>query len=485
MSNKSISTWMLAPLLLQMVPLAAFAATIKVPLQYGTIQAAINAAVTGDSVLVSPGTYYENINFNGKAVSVLAVRSPRLTVIDGRSRTSVVTFSSGEGATSVLSGFVIQHGFGGSANNNACLDDGGGICISNASPTIEYNIIRNNSACEGAGISISFGSPLVQENLIENNVQAGCSGGIGGGGISVGGAASARILNNIIESNAMTSAGGGGISLFAAGTPLISGNIIRANSASGITPCSEGGGISMVNQSDAMIVQNQITGNSATCGAGVFWLVPSGDRGPYLVNNTIADNTGTAAVNPDGFDSQALLINNIIVGGSGQNALFCGGFSNVPPRIQFNDIFSASASAYGGACTDQTGKSGNISADPLFVSVAAQNYNLQKSSPAIAAGSISAPNLPAIAFDGDARVQNGKVDMGLHELTLAAVAAGADVSLIDSAAHPSSRVASSPSQSAGRYFSVGPDRRRTVYVYDANGKIISEADANGKNHVVK
>jgi len=483
MRDKSISTWMLALLLLQVIPPAANAANLRVPLQYPTIQAAIDAAVTGDIVHVSPGFYAENINFNGKAISVIAVRGPRPAVIDGRSKASVVTFNSREGAESVLSGFVIQHGFGGSTNNIACLYDGGGICIAGASPTIEYNTIQDNSACTGAGIYINGGSALVSGNLIQNNTQGGCSGGSGGGGILLSGAA--RIINNIIQNNSMVSAYGGGISMNSAGTPLISGNIIRGNSASGITPCTGGGGIAMVNQSDATIVQNQITGNSATCGAGVYWLVPLFSRGPYLVNNTIAHNTGTAAVNPDGFDWRALLINNIIVGGPGQNAVYCGGFSNNPPLIQFNDIYSANVSAYGGACTDQTGIQGNISADPLFVSAIKQNYRLEKNSPAIGAGSISAPNLPAVAFDGNARVQHGKVDMGIHELALDSAAIEADDSAIDRFDQRTPHVANSPDQSAGRFYSNGPDDRRTFYAYDASGKLIFQTDANGNNHVVK
>ena len=47
------------------------AATLKVPMQYSTIQSAINAAVPGDTVLVEPNTtYYENIDFIGKDITV-------------------------------------------------------------------------------------------------------------------------------------------------------------------------------------------------------------------------------------------------------------------------------------------------------------------------------------------------------------------------------------------------------------------------------
>lgn len=75
--------------------------------------------------------------------------------------------------------------------------------------------------------------PWFGGNIISNNVQGGCSGGIGGGGISVRGASSnTRIIGNVIASNNMPS-GGGGISLFAASAPTIKNNIIEGNDGGG------------------------------------------------------------------------------------------------------------------------------------------------------------------------------------------------------------------------------------------------------------
>ncbi len=77
---------------------------------YSTIQSAINAAVDGNTVLVFAGTYTENINFNGKAITVKGAKGAGQTIINGGGNGSVVTFTSGEGANSILDGFTITGG---------------------------------------------------------------------------------------------------------------------------------------------------------------------------------------------------------------------------------------------------------------------------------------------------------------------------------------------------------------------------------------
>ena len=64
------------------------ASTIHVPGDQPTIQAGINAASNGDTVLVDPGTYYENIDFLGKAITVTSSGGAAQTIIDGGARTS-------------------------------------------------------------------------------------------------------------------------------------------------------------------------------------------------------------------------------------------------------------------------------------------------------------------------------------------------------------------------------------------------------------
>jgi len=394
------------------------AATITVPGQKPTIQSAIDAAVNGDTVLVAAGTYKENLNFHGKAITVTSASGPASTIIDGNKAESVVAFVSGEGLSSVLNGFTIQNGL--STFNTLGFGDGGGILIKGSSPTISNNIISSNQGCDGLGISIQAGSSIISGNIITGNTRFGCGGGVGGGGISILGAGpgTVQIVNNIISNN-LLSADGGGISMFAAGSVLISGNLISGNGG----PATEGGGISMVNGTSTTIVNNVIVNNHADIGGGVFWLLPSGfDQ--LLVNNTIANNDARqgSAVHANSFDGKDLLINNILVAPAGQSALFCNNFNTTNTvMIKSSDVFTPGGGSYGGICSDQTGINGNISVDPGFLNPGAGDYHLFSTSKCIDAGNNSAPGLPAKDFDGNARVQDGNadglavVDMGAFE----------------------------------------------------------------------
>ena len=399
-------------MLLLMVGSVAAATVINVPADQPTIQAGINAASNGDTVLVAPGTYTENIDFKGKAITVRSSGGAKVTIIDGGNLAPVATFASGETLQSVLMGFTIQNGT--STFNSGY--DGGGIIVSGASPTIKNNVIQNNTACDGGGgIATGFASPLIQSNTIRNNSQSGCTGGIGGGGISVRGASSVQIIGNTIENNSWSSSDGGGIALFAAGSTFIENNVILGNSSGG-----NGGGISMLNDaSGTLIVQNLIFGNNAFGGSGVYWSNPPA----ALINNTIADGPSSSGstVQADDFATPITVANNVIVASKGAtNALFCTSANISSPQTFYaNDVFSTKGAAYGGMCADQTGMNGNISASAQFVG--SSNFRLRGGSPAIDAGNNSVPNLPKTDLAGNPRIVNGNdglialVDMGSYE----------------------------------------------------------------------
>jgi hypothetical protein len=381
---------------------ATFAKTIHVPADQPTIQAGINAAVNGDTVSVSAGTYYENINFNGKEITLTSASGPALTIIDGQQLGSVVTFSTNETTSSVISGFTIRNG-----NSYVSGYGGGGINLTGgASATITGNIITTNYACgDGTAIENAGGAPVIKGNFIVNNTEATYCGG-GSGAVYVNGGSGAQVSGNVVAANYP-----GGINVVGTTAPAtLQSNAVAFNF---------GGGIWLYslynNGAGANLIQNLINDNQQL---GVFF-----DGPPVsLVNNTIANNgTGfsnyaATEVDAQTTSSQMTLENNVIVGVSTYApALYCGSYDSTnAPVFTTNDVYGE-YTPWGGPCPDPAGTSGNISTDPLFVGMLSDNFHLQKGSPAIDVGTNSATGLPSKDFDGDARTINKIVDMGVDE----------------------------------------------------------------------
>lgn len=191
---------------------------------YVTIQAAIDAAQNGDRIEISPGVYYENINFKGKNI-VLRSESPLVvaqTIIDGGGEGSVVTFEGGETSEAFLLGLTIRNGAGTEVIRetfpvSGAVYLGGGIYVKGSSPTIMYNVIEDNEATRGGGIYVTgASSPEIVGNRIEDNQSE-----VRGGGICVDGNSSPLIHQNAIYDNHATGGSpgltslslGGGISV--------------------------------------------------------------------------------------------------------------------------------------------------------------------------------------------------------------------------------------------------------------------------------
>jgi len=123
--------------------------TLEVPAQFATIQAAIDAADPGDELLVSPGTYVENIDFLGKDIVVRSAEGPEGTIIDGGGTAHVVKFDSGETPAAELDGFTITNGC--ACTGGAPSPNGGGILVRGGSPTVRRCLVIGNSADIGSG----------------------------------------------------------------------------------------------------------------------------------------------------------------------------------------------------------------------------------------------------------------------------------------------------------------------------------------------
>ena len=233
---------------------------------YNTIQAALDDAMSENIIEVSTGTYYENIIFNNKNITVQSTNplDPNIvddTIIDGGVSGSVVTFAGGD--TSTLRGFTIQNGD---------ASYGGGIYVEDSYSTIENNTIRDNVTGNWGGIYMNNSSPTIADNTISNNTAN------FGGGIFVDNNSSPDISGNTITGNTVYNHGGG-IYVYNS-SPTIENNFINGNTATGLT--GYGGGI-FVNNSSPTIAGNTISNNTAVIvGGGICVdnsdLLPSTDR---------------------------------------------------------------------------------------------------------------------------------------------------------------------------------------------------------------
>lgn len=238
--------WPLAALLF--FPMLLLAQVHRVPADFSSIQAAVNAAQEGDTVLVSPGTYYENVQLRGRNI-VLTSRyflenDPaaviRQTIIDGSQPVHADTASciliwKGETAATVIQGFTLRGGQGTRWYDHyvpGYFREGGGILSEFSSPVIRHNIIRDNTVPKvgaslisygGGGIRAGDGAPRIENNYIVHNRADGY-----GGGIVLNYCPGAVIENNIIAFNygGKDYSGGG---FWATGQDQSTVNVLRNN----------------------------------------------------------------------------------------------------------------------------------------------------------------------------------------------------------------------------------------------------------------
>ena len=372
---------------------------LNVPGEFTTIQSAINAAINGDTILVANGTYFENINFKGKAITVASrflidgnTNHITNTVINGSQPShpdsgSVVTFSSGEDTTSVLYGFTITGGTG--SSQGSVGKGGGGIKCHNSGAKILHNIIENNhvsSSTEitnGGGIA---GGPInsnswiiVENNTIRNNSVTNTSTISGSGALGAGISLfqNARVNNNIVEFNTAkctyNTAWGGGI-LFGGSENRIRyciNNKIWYNKALSPTGTyydgGAGGGLVVAGRPKADIRLNDIRYNEVEAnvglnkdswGGGVLLQNQTSETifaQNYVafnksINNSPCNGAGIATWNPE-ITGGPQIINNTITnnsGGTWGGGLFLGGTLYNNATLINNTICNNSAT-YGGA----------------------------------------------------------------------------------------------------------------------------------------
>ncbi|MDC0991965.1 dockerin type I domain-containing protein [bacterium] len=321
--------------------------TINVPRDYPTIQQAIDSSFDGDTILVSPGVYSENINLGGRELEVRSTDGAGATIVNpvsGRCLTAVGQ----KGAGAVLEGFTLTGGsaqYGGgvylvessptligcviTGNTTATGSssyDGGGVYVANASPRfVNCEITLNTAYSDGGGI-YSTGSSLDLEGCLISGNTAGSY----GGGLQVGGSA---VLTSCEVSGNSSSSSGGGIR---SGSLTLTDTVVSGNVTS-----FDGGGIY---EASVSISGGSISGNEAGRNGGGLYSCSGQVTNGLLIGNVASSNGGGVWANSTSLTFTGCSIEESDAGGFGGAMYVAGG----TPTVQSGQVRLNSAGQAGG-----------------------------------------------------------------------------------------------------------------------------------------
>jgi len=320
---------------------------------FNNIQAAINDANNGDTIIVSDGIYNgdgnRDIDFNGKTITLKSEGGPENCIIDCNGTEELhrgFYFHSGEGADSVLDGFTITNG---------CAYKGGAIyCRYSSSPTIINCIIRGNISPyeyvpdpflpmvilqDGGGIYCSESNPIIKNcHFIENIATA-------GGGAICSWHGNALVDSCVIKSN-WAGISGGAIELFG-DNMSIHNCVITGNSAGDVYYYSGGVG-------------------GAICCSGFYSSTPTISNCTISGNRTVRYGGGILC----GDQSDVTVSNSVVWGNNAleghEVGLIYGAFGPSSLTISYSDIQGGAAGVFIGSVCTLNWKAGNIDVDPCF-----------------------------------------------------------------------------------------------------------------------
>ncbi len=447
---------------------AAPAAVIHVPGDQPNIQAGINLAGNGDTVLVADGTWTgsgnKNLDTLGKAITVRSANGPANCVIDCQGSGRGFYIHRSEFIDTVIHGFTITNG---------SATEGGGILCDGASPLINRNRILLCSAGSGGGIGcVSFGGAVIINNEI-----AGCTAGspgdgggvyfrqitiaqlagnringnqaVNGGGVCSRDGSYLYIKSNRIHGNMATYQGGGvygnqgylsrntieenevggtGGGIFMMNGPVsVNSNIVRSNVAQ------VGGGLAILGCSDCTVSSNRFIGNEGDGGAGIALYESS----TIALHNTLSGNHSTVQGGALYLNGSSMFLSHATLQGNTAGSTG-GGVYATDSTINGDSCIIWGNSAPVGSQIHQTGGStvefdysdvqggwqgiGNLNTDPLFVAGPLGSFYLSQqaagqtqNSPCLDSGD-PAPPFPLSwgTTRTDCVLDQGVTDMGSH-----------------------------------------------------------------------
>jgi len=339
-----------------------------VPLQYATIQAALDAVQDGSYVVVAEGTYTgagnRDLDTKGTYVFLMSQGGPSACVIDCQDLGRGFYIHSGETNDTVIQGFTVRNGLAAS--------NGGAVFCQNAGPLIRNCIVECSKVGAGNGGGIycdsSGGVRFVNCIIRDNVVPAGDL--VSGGGICIEDTSSAEMVNCLIVDNSAEGGnlGGGGVAVIATDITMTSCTV--AGNYSGTLAFGGGGGIlcraGTVNFNNSIVWGNeQVNDFTQEINIRVTTFYPS-------------------SPNPE-FDANASCLD-----------------ISMNPTIVDRTFLSPDADC--------------VSADPIYVDAANGDYRLQVTSPVRDEGINGfIPSDVTTDLDGNPRIANTTVDMGAYE----------------------------------------------------------------------
>jgi parallel beta-helix repeat protein len=285
---------------------------------YCSIQTAIDNAVDTDEIVVAPGTYFETIDFDGKAIWLHSSDGADVTIIDasGLGYVSVVTCDSGEGPGTVLEGFTLTGGTGTVLGTCPAPSwgyklAGGGMLVIGSSPTVvacTFSANRATSGCtysfppnyypsgNGGGMYNDDGSnPTVIDCTFAGNTA-----NLRGAGMYNSDGSNPTVTDcTFIENVAVQGGEGGGMYNFVS-SPTVTNCTFSGNDGGGmynygsasptVTDCTfsgnDGGGMFNRLNSNPTVTDCSFTDNVAVTGGGMY----NYDSSPTVTNCTFTMN---------------------------------------------------------------------------------------------------------------------------------------------------------------------------------------------------
>ncbi len=267
------------------------------------IQSAIGKTSAGDTIIIGPGTYAENLSI---AESItLQGADQTTTIIDGQALGSTILINN---ATVNLSGVTVRNG----QNSYGAGINIGSSAVVNISNS---RISQNTGSGGGAGIANQGSLKLINVSLSDNIN----NGNDNGGGLRNLG--SAELINSVVNNNQSASNAGG---IYNRGVLTLTNSALSGNQAAG------GGAIynqNMLTLNNTLISRNQATGaaGGGIYNAGLGFNLGSVIDAGSLITGNVAATSGGGIFNAS--TGQLTLVNTNIVSNTA-NASFGGGLYN-------------------------------------------------------------------------------------------------------------------------------------------------------------